>query len=74
MKNLFKPKIKIEQCLNGPHPYLMGENNIKIGDKFSGYACGNYFTNQICNNFINDELIIGTTTLVIFNKKNIIKL
>jgi len=73
LAKLFQPEIKTRQCLDGPHPDILGEDSIKIGDKFSGYACGNYFTNQTCRGFTSDGLIMGTTTLAVFDKKNIIK-
>ena len=68
-----RPEIKTRPCLDGPGIYIMGEDNIKIGDKFCGYACGSFFDNQECTS-IQDDLIYGTTTLVAFRKENILKL
>jgi len=80
MTNLFEilakalqPEINIRQCLDGPGRYIMGEDNIEVGDEFCGYACGSFFDNQICTS-IQDNLICGTTTLVVFRKENILKL
>lgn len=53
--------------------YIFGEDNIRIGDKFFGYACGWLFENQTCTKIDQHGLIYGTTTLAIFDKKYIKK-
>lgn len=69
-----EPKSETTQiATGGPHPDIMGVDDIKVGDRFYGYACGNFFENQICTNITKDDLIVGTTTLVVFKKCNILK-
>lgn len=45
-----------------------GFYDIKIGDKFEGAACGNWFDNQICTG-INGDVVYGTTTCAVFRKE-----
>lgn len=47
-----------------------GFHNIKVGDKFEGAACGNWFGDQTCTD-IQGEYVYGTTTLVVFKKEHI---
>ena len=57
----------------GPSPHILGEEDVSIGDRFSGYACGHYFTDQTVSGFTEEGLVMGTTTLAVFKKENIIK-
>lgn len=47
-----------------------GFNDIQVGDRFEGCACGHFFTDQTCQS-IDGEYVYGTTTLAIFRKENI---
>lgn len=51
----------------------IGFYDIKVGDKFEGAACGNFFGNQVCQSVDEGEegCVIGSTTLVTFRKCNI---
>jgi len=72
--NLFSKRTKqSSHAFVGVNPNILGEKNIEVGDRFSGFACGVYFENQICNKIQDDGSITGTTTLAIFHLRNIIK-
>lgn len=64
------PKSEITQIATG-NPNALGVDEINIGDKFYGYACGCFFDNQICTGITFDGVIMGTTTLAVFDKKYI---
>lgn len=55
-------KINLEGC---------GFDNIKVGDRFEGCACGHFFTDQVCTEINENGFILGTTTLVVFRACNI---
>ena len=51
-------------------PKDIGYPDIKVGDKFEGFACGCFFTNQVAKR-VNGEFVEGTTNLAIFSKEYI---
>lgn len=53
-----------------PHVEGLGCENIKVGDKFEGYACGNWITDQVCFE-INDNYVIPESRVASFDKKYI---
>jgi len=72
ISNLLEPT---ESCVKQPGKlpeYLLGEDNIKVGERFYGYSCTVLFEDQVCTKVDND-LVYGTTTLAVFNKKFIKK-
>lgn len=74
-KKLFAAKPVKEQKKSGSgHRIVLnniGFDNIQVGDRFEGCACGNFFDNQICEEIREDGYIIGTDKCVIFQRKYI---
>ncbi len=63
-----KPQIIYQSKLDTTEP--LGYMDIQIGDAFEGAACGNWFTDQICQS-MEDDFVYGTTRLAVFRKNMI---